>query len=869
MHAMVRSRAPRSSGGLAGSLGLALVLAACTADKLPPNVQGADGADAGMTGGGGGGGSGGGTARDASTPPPGMDASTPPPPQTCREPLPGAAPIRLLTRSEYDNTVRDLLGVDLAPARDFPPENAALGFDNNAEAHLVSPLLAQKYIDAAETLAARAVETRLDALLACDVEAQGLDACVQGFVRRFGRRAFRRPLSTDEAERFERLGLWASSRFDLRTGIELVIGAFLESPQFLYRIEELTRADAPGVTVTIGGYEMASRLSYFLWNTMPDDALLEAAGRGVLDTVDGVEAQARRMLADPRARLAVRDFHRQWLEIDKIVRLEKDLEHRPGGVGLGGGIEHLREVWTESLQRFMEHVFFESSDPIGALFGSPIVYLDADTARLYGTSAPGAELVPVMMPAGERAGLLTQPALMARLAHPEQTSPIHRGIFVREKLMCQALPPPPADIVIEAPEPDPNATTRERFAQHTEDPTCQACHVMIDPIGFGFEAFDELGRFRTMENGKNVDTSGRMVGAIEGAVNGDFRGVVELAARLSQSRQVTDCVAEQWYRYAMGRGARATEADRCALAEVQGALRTAGGDLRELLVALTKTAAFRARPGVEVTTAPPLPEDPDGGVATDAGPGPSPDASMPPMPDAGSPQGPDQGRVPEGFLDSIDAAGVIRGWTLDRDTPDYPLYVEVFLDDVPGRGQMIHSFRASRPRPDVNQVTGVSGDHGFEEQLPAWVLDGQPHRIWVLAYNTGRGGNGVLSNSPLAFTLGTLNRPPIGAFDAVTPAGVAAGWTLDPDEPTRQISVHFYVDGPAGSGTFLGAVNATLPRPDVNQVTGFPGDHGFGFTLPAIVRDGRPHVLHAYAIDSAGGRNPELPNSPITFTLGN
>jgi hypothetical protein len=194
---------------------------------------------------------------------------------------------------------------------------------------------------------------------------------------------------------------------------------------------------------------------------------------------------------------------------------------------------------------------------------------------------------------GERAGVLTQPGLMALLAYPDQSSPVARGVFVRERMLCQHLPPPPNDVVIEPPDPDPNATTRERFAQHTADAACSGCHSLIDPLGFGFEHYDAIGRFRTDENGLPVDASGSLGGIADASQVGDYEGAVELADKLLASTDFQECVAHQWTTFALGR--EPGEDDACAMQGIRQSFADSGGDLRELLVSIATSDSFRFR----------------------------------------------------------------------------------------------------------------------------------------------------------------------------------------------------------------------------------------------------------------------------------
>jgi hypothetical protein len=499
---------------------------------------------------------------------------------------PGESPLRRMTRAEYDATVRDLLGDTTRPAQQFAVEEEALGFDNQASSLTVTQLLAEQLMKAAEDVAARATED-LPGLLGCDPVTEGEDACVEAFLPSFGRRAFRRPLASEELTRFSDLYAWGKAEFDFRTGVELVLQTMLQSPHFLYRVELGGSAPVERDVVALGPYELASRLSFLFWGSMPDETLLDAAERGELGTPEELEAQARRLLADPRAREAVARFHVSWLGLSHVEELSKDTSVYPDYD------ETLRPLWREEAERFLGHVVFEGSGTVEELFTASYSFMNADLAAFYGVAngPSGAAFEQVELGPTERAGLLTLPAVLATYAKQNQSSPVHRGKFVRERLLCQTLQPPPNNIKIEAPEVDPNATTREQFAEHSENPACSGCHVKMDPIGFGLEAYDGVGRYRETEHGLPIDTTGELIDTVD--ADGPFDGARELAQRLARSSEVRQCVATQWFRFGYGRVEK--EADVCNMRKVQETFAASGYDIRELLVALTQTDAFRYR----------------------------------------------------------------------------------------------------------------------------------------------------------------------------------------------------------------------------------------------------------------------------------
>lgn len=497
--------------------------------------------------------------------------------------VPGFTPFRRLTRHEYNRTVLDLLGDASAPADAFPPEEEVHGFDNNAGALTMSDLLAEAYLGAAESVAARAV-TDLDRLLACAPDTAA-DACALDFIDSFGARAYRRPLDAEERAILETVYASGLAQWDHATGVRLVIETMLQSPQFLYRIE-VGEPPASGATwARPTQFEMASRLSYLFWGSMPDGELFGAARAGNLATADQIEAQARRLLADPRAAEQIAHFHEQWLGVRDLAALDKDTESYPAFS------TDLLPSMQEEVRRFTTHVMTEGGGTIEEILTAPYTFVDPPLAAYYGLSAaeaPGFRRVD--LDPTRHAGVLTLGGLLAVNALPTETSPILRGKFVQERLLCNALPSPPDDIEIVPPDPDATLTTRERFEQHRADPLCAGCHDLMDPIGFGLEHFDGAGRWRDDEHGLPIDDSGELVGS---DVDGPFVGPAELGRKLAGSAQVRTCVTTHWFEYAQGR--LATEEDRCSIQQLDARLAESGGDQRELLIELVRSDAFRYR----------------------------------------------------------------------------------------------------------------------------------------------------------------------------------------------------------------------------------------------------------------------------------
>lgn len=487
-------------------------------------------------------------------------------------------PLRRLTNEEYNNSVRDLLGDTSRPADAFPPDEAIGGFENNT----VSPItqaLVERYMEAAEGLAARAAE-RLDKLAPCPAGQQP-EACARAFIDAFGRRAFRRPL--DDGERAELFAIYAekAKRSDHARALQLVIAAILESPKFLYRLEP---ADGGTKTRPLSGYEIATRLAYFIWASTPDEVLLDAAAANKLQAPEDVERAARRLLQDPRAVDGIRSFHRQWLELRVLDTASKTPVLYPAFT------PELRAAMVEETLRFAAHAVLQGGDGVATLLTSKKSFVNAPLAKIYGVPAPpGDGFVLVDLPPRERAGVLTHASVMSVLAGAEDTSPILRGKFVREKLLCEAIAPPPPDVDTRPPRFDPKLTKRERFAAHRNNKGCAYCHETMDPPGFAFEHYDAVGAWRAVDGAFPIDAAGTLVGTDD--ADGPFDGAVALAARLAASKQVRRCIATQWFRAAMGRVERAE--DKASLEAVYQAFVRAGFDVRELIVAVAKSDSFR------------------------------------------------------------------------------------------------------------------------------------------------------------------------------------------------------------------------------------------------------------------------------------
>jgi hypothetical protein len=501
---------------------------------------------------------------------------------------PGPAISRRLTRTEYNNTVRDLLGDVTAPAQDFPIEELNLNFDNDPAVLTVSPVLAQAYMDGAEKLAVSYVQN-LKTALPCSTT--GGATCALQFIQTFGQKALRRPLASDDVARYmATFNVGQATSFT--SGIRLVVTAMLQSAPFLYRIEAGTVVAQPGSSlVKLTSWEMASRLSYFLWKTMPDATLFQAAQADQLQTAPQIAAQAQRMLADTRSQAAIVDFHDQWLNLRALADVDKDPGLFPSFTATV-----TTDLHAEAIQ-LISDVLFNGSGDVSALFTAPYTFMNANLANFYGAKGlTGATLQKVASEPAKHAGILSLGGLMSVLAKENQTSPPRRGKFVREQILCESIPPPPPGLVIKLPDLDPALTTRERFRQHATDIACSGCHQLMDPIGLSFESFDAVGRWRGTENGKAIDASGAVTALgtqTDPSIVGNYDGIPALGAKLAGSTEVKSCIVTNWFRYATARGE--TSADACALKSLNTAFGAAGYTVKSLLLAVARSDAFLYR----------------------------------------------------------------------------------------------------------------------------------------------------------------------------------------------------------------------------------------------------------------------------------
>jgi hypothetical protein len=499
-----------------------------------------------------------------------------------------------LSHQQWDNTVRDLFRLTASPAlsKQFINEGLRADFDNQGGDMEVSAQLWFDYNKAATALASKIVRDpqALQAILPPDAASGAAEARGQAFIRSFGARAYRRPLSDAEVEQhlalFRQGATLIGSGDPFLDGAELVVALMLQSPHFLYRTE-LGAAVSAG-RVLLSDHEIAARLSYGLTSSMPDDALFAAAAAGQLHAANGVRGQAMRLLDSAAGRATLSDLHAQLLrEVDptELVRDPKLHPHFVAGIGADMRAESLRSI---------DDVVYGRKLGLTELLTSPSTFVNARLAVLYGVAAPGAtadNFVRVDL-GGHRAGIYTEVGFLAVTATDYNSRPVKRGVTISRRVLCADVPPPPPEVKSPSAPPISGKTNRQAFEAATEMPgtICISCHgKLINPLGFAFEHFDGLGEWRDDEKGLPIDARGTYA-FTEGSRSYD--GAAALMQAVAQGRQAHECYAGQLFEYVYGRAPAAAEQD---LINELGRRSRLGVAIKDLVLDLVATDAFLTR----------------------------------------------------------------------------------------------------------------------------------------------------------------------------------------------------------------------------------------------------------------------------------
>lgn len=493
-------------------------------------------------------------------------------------------PMRRLSKTEYENTVRDLLGPTVSVGVSLPLEPPG-----EASYRLPSEITPVE-LDLFEQGANNAARAGSGAIPACAGTADPR-MCASDFVKSFGQRAFRRPVL--DAEVTQLLALYdklkaAPVSLSHADAMKTLLAAILQSPQFLFHWElGPQKPTTQNGRIALNGWEMASRLSYLIWGTMPDQALFQAAQNGDLATPEGIDAQTRRLLKDKtRAAYFAQNLFGQWIALEKLDGLIKDKSVTSDFASL---VDPLRNETTQ----FITKAVLEDGT-WSALLTSRDSFVNGPLSTLYGVKGVTGDGFKAQTLPAERAGLFTRAAFLAIKALPSEGSPIHRGKVISTRLLCNRIEPPPPSLMVMVPAGEPGKTERERYAVHGQTPGCAACHSMMDPFGFAFGNFDAVGRYRTTDQGKPIDASGT-IEDLDGK-RATFKDAGEMMALLAQSARVQSCATAQLMLLALGR--TLSETDRAPLAQITKAFQSSG-DLRDLVVALAKSDSFRFRTPAE------------------------------------------------------------------------------------------------------------------------------------------------------------------------------------------------------------------------------------------------------------------------------
>lgn len=490
-----------------------------------------------------------------------------------------------LTVAQYGNAIRELFGNDINVPTAIEADASMDGFVAiGASVSTISPSGVEKYEKSAFAIAQQVIadDAHKSVVLQCKPTGPNDAACAKDTVTRLGRLVYRRPLTDAEITRITNIFMQASAAlggFD--RGLEYAIAAMLQSPHFLYRPQVGEPDPAHAGQIRYTGVEMASRLSFFLWNNTPDDALLNAAQKGYLVDELGLAAEIDRMLESPKAHDGLRAFVTDWLKLRELDNLNKDptlfTYFSP----------ELGPAAREETLRLFEHFVFDLDTDVRDIMTTRQTFVNAKLASMYMIPSPADEGFNLVEFAADspRVGLLGHTSILALHSHPRATSSTLRGKFIRESLLCDVIPPPPANVNTGLPEPSETARTlRERMQPHLTDPVCRACHILMDPIGLGLENFDAIGRYRTKEVGALIDASGDLDGV-------KYQDARALAKTVHDSSKFGPCIVRKVFSYATG--FRPAAEDKGTLDTLHWDFRASGYRLKELMKRVAMSPAFR------------------------------------------------------------------------------------------------------------------------------------------------------------------------------------------------------------------------------------------------------------------------------------
>ena len=498
----------------------------------------------------------------------------------------GVVVVRRLNHSEYNNSVRDLLMTTLRPADTFPADDLGAEFDTVGSALSLSPGYVMAYEAAAHALIADLYvdATRRQRVVTCNIDTGG-DTCAQTVLSAFARRAWRRPVTAEEIQSLMKPVIAARTVAATPTeGIRHALAAVLLSPFFIFKVE-IDADPTSTASRRVSPHELATRMSYALWSSTPDDTLLAAADSGQLATDDQVSAQIDRLLADPRADALLDEFAAEWLNYKEMEQHEVDTKLFPKYTPA------LARSMRLEARRFVQE-FLRTELGVPEMLSARFTFLDSALATHYGLARPAGgaatDFTRVDTSAGPRAGLLTLGAFLTSTSLPTRTSPVIRGNFIFTRLLCGNIPQPPPDVPPLS-EDMMFGTLRERLEAHRAKPECSPCHNVMDPLGFGLENYDAIGAFRTMDGTAAVDASGVLPDGVT-----KFNGAVELAAALSKDASFSACLTRKFMTFAVGRLLNQRD-DGAWVSYLSGLAMSSGGSLKTIIRTVMLSEGFRSR----------------------------------------------------------------------------------------------------------------------------------------------------------------------------------------------------------------------------------------------------------------------------------
>jgi hypothetical protein len=500
----------------------------------------------------------------------------------------GGSSLRLLTKPEYLAALKSLFGTLTTPLE--PPDDTSVGgfIAIGAATNSVNPTGVDAYEVTSRAVVAEVFgdKARWQGLVACTPQENLSDACVETFVKTFGKKAFRRALTDAETQQWVKVGRDAAALAGTAAhGLSTVISGFLQSPNFLYRVET-TALDVSIDRLKYDGRTMADRLAFFLTGAPPTAELVAAAESGKLDTAEGVRTAAMGMLNDPGLVSRLTGFFYEWGQLDLVMTAEKNPDMFPNFS------ESLRNSMREGARLFLEKVVLAPGADMRALFDSNQTFADAALAPYYGVAPPASGFAQFTVPAEQkRAGIMGQVGMITAHSKPDHSSPTARGVFMLRNFLCTIPPPPPPGVLTEL-KVDPTLTTRQRLELHRSDPLCANCHALFDPMGMALEHFDSVGKYREMEGGHAVDASGTFLDAQKSP----FNGLAELGAIMRNDPAVMECLLRYFYR-----NVNARQDDKYDESQIDGmaaSLSSRGYVFRDMIADLVVSDAFRSAPRV-------------------------------------------------------------------------------------------------------------------------------------------------------------------------------------------------------------------------------------------------------------------------------